>query len=324
MRRALVPLLFVLAVGRLSAAPERTHTITPADYATVNQITEIALSPDGKQVAYSLGGWDAKADRRTSSLWVVDTDGKGAPKQITKDRGGDRHLRWSADGKALYTLANRGAKAKTQVWKVTLAGETTAVTNVPAGVTSFDYAPKADTVFYTLDATATDKDDFTPLRAKFGKIDYGHGTRTVSELFAVKGDGKPEKVLADKRYIREFAVTADGKKVAMISALDDTVIRSEGESRVDVFENGKVVTPPTECYRAKAASPHAWLEGLAWNPDGTRFAFCAVFDAYPAEIVIGSVSGSSWETELLKRDGRHVRGYGSPLRWQTEKSLAFV
>ena len=325
MRRALVPLLFVLAVGRLTAAPpERTHTITPADYATVYQITEIALSPDAKQVAYTLGGWDAKADRRTSSLWVVDADGKGAPKQITKDRAGDRHLRWSADGKALYTLANRGAKGKAQVWKVTLAGETTAVTNVPAGVTGFDYAPKSDTVFYTVDATATDKDDFTPLREKFGKIDYGHGTRTVSELFAVKGAANPEKVLADKRYIREFAVTADGKKGAMISALDDSVIRSEGESRVDVFENGKVVTPPTECYRAKAASPHAWLEGLAWNPDGTRFAFCAIFDAYPAEVVIGSASGSSWETELLKRDGRHVRGYGSPLRWQTEKSLAFV
>lgn len=324
MRRALVPLLFVLAIGRLTAAPERTHTITPADYATVNQITEIALSPNGKQVAYSLAGWDAKADRRTSSLWVVDTDGKGTPKQLTKDRGGDRHLRWSADGKALYTLAARGAKAKTQVWKVTQAGETTAVTNVPAGVTGFDYAPKADTLFYTVDAKATDKDDFTALREKFGKIDYGHGTRTVSELFALKGDGKPEKVLADNRYIREFVVTKDGKRVAMISALDDSVIRSEGESRVDVFENGKVVTPPTECYRSKAASPHAWLEGLAWNPEGTRFAFCAIFDAYPAEIVIGSVDGSSWETELLKRDGRHVHGYGSPLRWQTEKSLAFV
>jgi hypothetical protein len=100
----------------------------------------------------------------------------------------------------------------------------------------------------------------------------------------VKGDAKAEKLIAEKRYIREFAVTADGKKVAMISALDDTVIRSEGESRADVWENGKVVTPPTDCYRAKAASPHAWLESLAWNPDGTRFAFCAVFDAYPAEV----------------------------------------
>ncbi len=325
MRRALVPLLFVLAVGHLTAAPpERTHSITPADYATVNQITEIALSPDGKQVAYSLGGWDAKADRRTSSLWVVDTDGKGAPKQITKDRGGDRHLRWSADGKALYTLANRGAKAKTQVWKVTLAGETTAVTNVPAGVTGFDYAPKADTVFYTVDAKATDKDDFTPLREMFGKIDYGHGTRTVSELFAVKGEAKPEKVLADKRYIREFAVTADGKKVAMISALDDTVIRSEGESRVDVFENGKVVTPPTECYRSKAASPHAWLEGLAWNPDGTRFAFCAVFDAYPAEIVIGELNEEKWSTALMARAQLEVRGYGSVIRWTRNAEFTFL
>lgn len=335
MRRAFVPLVLLFAACRLSAAPpDRTHAVTPADYATVNQITEIALSPDGKLVAYALAGWDAKADRRTSSLWVVDTDGKGTPKQLTKDRGGDRHIRWSADGKALYTLAARGAKAKTQVWKVALSGDAAAVTNVPAGVVSFDYAPKADTVFFTVDAKATDKDDFTPLRAKFGKIDYGHGTRTVSELFAVKGDAKAEKLIAEKRYIREFAVTADGKRVAMISALDDTVIRSEGESRVDVWENGKVVTPPTDCYRAKAASPHAWLEGLAWNPDGTRFAFCAIFDAYPAEIVTGEQKDEKWGTNLMDRtkffspseapDWVHVRGYGSPLYWISADSLSYL
>ena len=59
----------------------------------------------------------------------------------------------------------------------------------------------------------------------------------------------------------------------MISAFDDSVLKSEGESRVDVWEGGKVTTPPTDVYRAKAATPYAWLESLAWNPDGTRFAF---------------------------------------------------
>lgn len=323
MRRLLPLVLFALAAGRLAAAPpERTHDIVPADYASVNIITEIALSPDGKRCAYCLATWDKKADNRRTELWVVDTDGKGEPKQLTADRANDHSPKWSADGKAVYVMATRGDKAKQQVWKVPIDGKPEAVTDVKAGVVGYDYAPNADTVFYTVDATATDADDFTALRKKFDKIDYGSGTRTVSELYSVKGGGKPTKVLADGRYIREFAVTRDGKRIAMVSAIDDTVIKSEGESRVDVWEGGKVTTPPTDVYRAKAASPYAWLESLAWNPDGTRFAFCAVFDAYPAEVIIGEAKGEKWTTSRMPRqEGVQVRGYGTPLRWNTNDYL---
>ncbi|QJW98114.1 S9 family peptidase [Frigoriglobus tundricola] len=326
MRRALVLCLFVFAVGRLSAAPpERTHDIVPADYASVNTITEIALSPDGKQVAYCLATWDKKADNRRTELWVVDTDGKGKPRQLTNDRANDSHPKWAADGKAVYVLAARGAKAKPQVWKVPLEGKPEAVTDVKAGVVGYDYAPKADAIFYTVDATATDKDDFSALRAKYGKIDYGSGKRAVSELVRTTKGEKPETVIADKRYIREFAVTQDGKKIAMVSASDDTVVKSEGESRVDVWEDGKIVTPPTDVYRAKAASPYAWLEGLAWNPDGTRFAFCAIFDAYPAEIIVGELKSGKWETSRMPREeGVQVRGYGSPLKWLLKDDIVYL
>ncbi|AMV28466.1 Prolyl endopeptidase precursor [Gemmata sp. SH-PL17] len=335
--RRLIPLVVLfVAVGRLAAAPpERTHDIVPADYATVNTINEIAVSPDGKQVAYALATWDKKSDRRASELWVVDTDGKGKPTQLTSDRANDRHLKWAGDGKAIYVVANRGKDAKSQVWKVPVDGKPEAVTDVKAGIINFDYAPKTDTVYFTTDASATDKDDFSALREKFGKVDYGHGTRAVSELFSVNKPGaEPEKVLADNRYIREFAVTDDGKRIVMVSAFDDTIVKSEGESRVDVWEGGKITTPPTDIYRAKASSPYAWLEGLTWNPAGTRYAFCAIHDAYPTELIIGEEKDGKWTTIRANRNQVaapsvreqqvHVRGYGSPLQWISDGSLSYL
>ena len=74
--RALVLFLFIAFAA--PCGQERTHDITPDDYASVNTITEIAVSPDGKQVAYCLATWDKKADNRRTELWVVDTDGRAS------------------------------------------------------------------------------------------------------------------------------------------------------------------------------------------------------------------------------------------------------
>ncbi len=327
-------LLLLVLSAQPAFAQQRTHDVTPDDYFTLNTITEMAVSPDGKHVAYCLATWDRTEDNRMTDLWVVATDGKGKPTRLTFDRANDRKLKWSADGNAICFLGNRKRAAETkppfdgttQVWRIdATGGDPKAVTRETGGVSGYDCAPKAEVIYFSKDIEHSDEDEFSKLRAKFNKVEYGHGKRKVSEVHKLDvNTWRSEKLIDEKRYVREFAVTPDGKKIAMISAFDDTVVKSEGESRVDVWEGGKVVTPPTDVYRAKAASPWAWLENLAWNPDGTRFAFCAVFDAYPAEIVIGTSADKGWTTELMPRsNNRQVRGYGSPLLW-TEHRLHYL
>lgn len=332
MRRALAVVLLVL-VGP-AAAQDRTHDITPDDVFTLKSITDVAVSPDGKHVAYCVASWDTKADNRRTDLWVVAADGKGNPRQLTASRANDRKPKWAADGKGVYVLANRKSDGvakppfdgTAQVWLVPVAGgEPLAVTTVDGGVTGYDYAAKADAVFYSADTSATDEDEFTKLREKFTRPEYGHGKRKVTEVFRVAKDGTPAKVVEAKRYVHEFATTADGKRVAMITAPDDTVVTFEGRSRVDVWDaETQKVTPTDESWRKTAASPWPWLESVAWNPDGYRLAYCTVFDAYPAEIIINEWKDGKWEATRLDRNGEHVRGYGSPLKWQSATTLSYL
>ena len=328
------PLLLVLLASP-ALAQQRTHDITPDDYFTLNTITELAVSPDGKHVAYCLATWDRAEDNRKTDLWVVATDGKRKPARLTFDRANDRKPKWSADGKSIYFLGNRKRAAETkppfdgaaQVWRVEAAGgDPKAVTREPGGVSGYDYAPEADALFFTKEVDHADDDEFSKLRAKFAKVEYGHGKRKVSEVHRLDvNTWRAEKLIDEKRYVREFAVTADGKRVALVSAFDDSVVKSEGESRVDVWEGGKVVTPPTDVYRAKAASPWAGREALAGNSDGTRVAVCAGFDAYTAEVVVGTKDSESWTVKQVSRGGAaQVRGYGSPLAWTTNDGLIFL
>lgn len=316
------------------AAPAQQRPITPADYGSVATATEVAVSPDGTHVAYTVATWDEKADNRRHDLWVASADGKGVPRRLTAQRANDRHPKWAADGSAVYVLRNvkeQDAKdpprdGSTQVWRVAVQGKTApaALTHVKGGVTGYDYAPVAGYVFYTADDEVSDPDDFLKLRDRYPRIEYGHGKRKVSVLYRLPAaEGDVLTLHAGKRYIREFAVTADGKRVAMITAPDDTVVRSEGDSRVDVWEAGKVTTTD-QGWKKTAASPWPWLESLAWNEAGDRLAYCTVFDAHPAELIACRLADGGWESERMPRGNAfQLRGYGTPLRWWKD-SVYFV
>jgi dipeptidyl aminopeptidase/acylaminoacyl peptidase len=328
MRTRLIVTLLFLAAARPVSAQSRTHDVAPEDYFSLATITELAVSPDGAHVAYCEARWDKADDGRKTDLWVVAVDGRGRPRRLTFDRANDRNPKWSADGKTIYLLGNRKREAEkkapfdgtTQIWSVASdGGEPRPVTRVPGGISGYDYAARADALFYSKDAQTDDEDEFSKLRAKFNKVEYGQGTRKVSEVHRLDAaTHREDKLIDEKRYIREFAVTRDGAKIAMISAFDDSVVKSEGESRVDVWQAGKVATPPTDVYRTKAPSPYAWLEALAWGPAGDKLAFNVIFDAYPMRIVL--IDWTDGGPTLSTDDGKvNLRGYGTPLQWSDGK-----
>src|SRR5207247_2470054 len=79
----------------------RTHDITVDDYFTLDVILQHAISPDDKQVAFTLARWQKETNDRKADLWVVDVESKKV-NRLTFERGNDASPRWSPDSGTIY------------------------------------------------------------------------------------------------------------------------------------------------------------------------------------------------------------------------------
>jgi dipeptidyl aminopeptidase/acylaminoacyl peptidase len=341
MRQRFALLAAVLLVAPVRAeAPKRDHDITVDDYFTQANIVDCVIL-DELHIAYTEGRWQQSTNDRKTDLWVTNRRHKPA-KRLTSDRANDRSPKWFLSEEipgrwGLYFLGNRKREGEkrppydgtTQVWKIPAfeESEPSAVTKVEGGVVRYDLTRDWKTLYYI---TETDHvaDEWKNLREQFKDVEYGHGVEKVSQVWRLDiQNWRAEKIIDEKRYIHDFAVSPDGKRIAMITAPDDKVINFEGKSRVDVFntETKKIETVPDEVFRKQAPSPYGWLEHLAWADEGIKLAFNVIFDGYPADIAVAVWRDNEIAVSKLERPkGLHVKGYGSPLGWYGGNNLAFL
>ena len=80
---------------------------------SVAGILDAAVSPDGRQIAYSVSMGDS-ADR--NDIWTMDID-SGATQKITAIPGLQHEPVWSPDGKSIYFLSGQGGQFH-DIWRV--------------------------------------------------------------------------------------------------------------------------------------------------------------------------------------------------------------
>lgn len=65
------------------------------------------ISPDGSRIVYQRRGMDKMTDRRTSRLWLINTDGTGHVKLTQQDQN-ESNPRWSPDGSRIAFTSSAG------------------------------------------------------------------------------------------------------------------------------------------------------------------------------------------------------------------------
>jgi dipeptidyl aminopeptidase/acylaminoacyl peptidase len=112
----------VLTCLALALAAGATAQKRPFDVETllrIRRISEPALSPDGKTVAFTVTTPDLEGNSRPKQIWTVPVSG-GAPRQITHEGTDNERPRWSPDSKQIYFVSNRGGSS--QIWAMDADG----------------------------------------------------------------------------------------------------------------------------------------------------------------------------------------------------------
>lgn len=132
---------------------------TPALHMRYHSVTETALSPDGRHVAYVEREplMEGEQSEYRSQVWLVPADGSEEPVQYTRGEHSASGVAFSPDGRYLAFVSSRSGDG--QVWAMRLAGgEAWQVTHAEAGVGAFRWAPDGDRIAYTMRDPETEEE----------------------------------------------------------------------------------------------------------------------------------------------------------------------
>jgi dipeptidyl aminopeptidase/acylaminoacyl peptidase len=241
MRSALPALCFALSLAPFAlAAAKETHTFNVRDLIAFDRISEPKVSPDGRQVVFTVSALDWDANKRRSDLWLSNTDGTGLAK-LTQHEAADTNAVFARDGKAIYFLSTRSGSA--QVWKISLeGGEPQPVTSLPLDVGGFLLSPDGSKIVLSMEV--------------FPGTTVTQTKKRLDAEAAKKASGK----IYDRLFMRHWDTWADGRRSHLF------VMPIAGGDPVDVMNAMDADAP---------SKPFGGTEEYAFTPDGTGIVFAA-------------------------------------------------
>ena len=207
-RAARVLIVASIAATRLTAQDAGPKRWTVDDVMTVKGVGDIAVSPDGKRIAYVVTERSTESNVTNSDVWVVSVTG-GDARRVTSGPRADRAPQWSNDGSWIAFLSDRAENKRTQVYGIDPSGgEAWQITRHESSVGSFRLSPDAKRVAYLASAPASRAEQ---------DLDKARGKAIVRDsAYAGEFTRLWEVVLKDRAPADGRAISPDGMHVTAV------------------------------------------------------------------------------------------------------------
>ncbi|MCF8225345.1 MAG: S9 family peptidase [Bacteroidales bacterium] len=222
--------------GKLTQEEIEAGVMTPEILWKFGRVGEQRLSPDGKNVLYTVTRYDAATEARSSDIFVTTTAGTDLL-QLTESGGSAYNPRWKPGSDSIGFLSN--ASGEIQLWEMDINGlEKVMVSEIDGGINGFEYSPDGSKILYLTEV-------------KYRK--------SLDEIY-------PDLPQANVRIIDELMYRHwDHWEDEYVSHIFVADLTAKGLKRhFDIMEG--------EPYEAPL-SPWFDQAGITWNADGTKVAY---------------------------------------------------
>ena len=211
-RISLALVLCALVFSPVAAQDKRGRTFIDALEQPV--VGDPQLSPDGKQILFTIDKADWKQNRRVGHIYRINADGTGQV-QLTFGERGEGSPRWSPDGRQVAFTTRRDPDANNQIYLLNVdGGEARRLTNHPTAPGTLTWAPDGKSIYFLAsdDKTPEEKDKD---RLRDDVYSFEENNFKQRHLWTTDLDGKTRRITEGNWNVGGYELSADGKRIAM-------------------------------------------------------------------------------------------------------------
>ena len=251
---ARVALVLALAspASLATAADTGKRPITAQDLWAVKRVGAPALSPDGRQAAYSVQEWSIEKNKPTATLWITDVT-SASSRRLTAGTGSDSTPAWSPDGSRIAFVSKRGEDEAAALYVIPVAGgEAEKLVELPMGIAVPAWLPDGKGIVFATQvipelAGSFAKADLAAMKKEAKRRKDSKMTAYVTEYRQYRWF---DRNLTDNLANRLLRVDVASKALSDLTPKYDRLFAPSGEVRFDIAPDGRHValalnsTPP--------------------------------------------------------------------------------
>ncbi|HEX5167338.1 MAG TPA: S9 family peptidase [Thermomicrobiales bacterium] len=241
--------------------------LTAEILADLTMPSEPQVSPDWSWLTASVTTTAKPEQDRNAAIWLADTSGQAAARQITTGLTSDTHPRWSPDSRQLAFLSDRRKRGKSQLQLLSLdGGEASELTDVRGGVAGFAWLPGDERRIAYLALDARDEEEEKRRDERDDANVYGAFWPLARIVVRDLDSGDEWRIDTGNFHVREIEPSPDGNLLG--ATISDTPEIDSG------LATGRLVTIDLRNGHVREIVPAGiGPSSVVWSLDGRRLFF---------------------------------------------------